>query len=124
MTSQRNFYLLGVLFLMLLGVIAFFRIATNSLSYLEILMYGTAAFICFARGYIYPQFKHNDERVKFIKQKGMKFSFNALLIYLVVILYGTYLNVITLSVFEVVSTLIALTLITLFSSWVILVKKY
>ncbi|QIW79987.1 hypothetical protein [Bacillus tequilensis] len=124
MTSQRNFYLLGVLFLMLLGVIAFFRIATDSLSYLEILMYGTAAFICFARGYIYPQFKHKDERANFIKQKGMKISFTALLTYLVVILYGTYLNVITLSVFEIVSTLIALTLLTLFSSWVILVKKY
>lgn len=124
MTSQRNFYFLGVLFLILLGVIAFFRVATNSLSFIEILMYGTAAFICFARGYIYHQFKQKDERANFIKQKGMKYSFIALLIYLVLILYGTYFNVITLTIFEIISTVIALTLITLFTSMIILSKKH
>ncbi|MCY7823331.1 hypothetical protein MOB34_05855 [Bacillus spizizenii] len=124
MNSRRNFYLLGILFLVLLGIIAFVRTVTNSLSFLEILMYATAAYICFARGYIYPQFKQKDERANFIKQKGMKWSFIALLIYLVLILYGTYFDVISLTIFEMASTLIALTLITLFSSWVILSKKY
>ncbi|WP_338150457.1 hypothetical protein, partial [Bacillus licheniformis] len=124
MTSRRNFLLLGVLFLMIFGVRTFIGIATNSLSLIELLAYGTAAFICFAGGYIFPQFKAKDERANFIKQKGMKYSFIALLIYLILILYGTYFNIVTLSMFETLSIVISLTIITLYTSWIILSKKY
>ncbi|MFT0800403.1 hypothetical protein VSK91_02910 [Bacillus swezeyi] len=124
MNSRRTFYFIGVLFLTIFAIRTFIRIATNTLSFIECLMYATAAFICFAGGYIFPHFKENDERTSFIKQKGMKCSFIALFIYMVIILYGSYFHMITLKIFDLITLLIALTVITLYSSWIILSKKY
>ena len=72
--SQRNFYIIGILFLLIFAVILFLRIATNSLSLIELLSWAILTYMCFAGGYLYPHFKQKDERARFIRQKGLNIS--------------------------------------------------
>lgn len=72
-TSQRNFYIIGCLFVFIFGVRLVLSTMTNSVSLIELLMWGALAFLGFAGGYLYPQFKNEDERVKLIKQRNVFF---------------------------------------------------
>ncbi|MGG3754291.1 hypothetical protein ABEW49_18970 [Bacillus anthracis] len=123
-TSQRNFYIVGCLFVFIFCVRLVLGIMTNSVSPIELLMWGALAFLGFAGGYLYPQFKNEDERVKLIKQKGMYISGILLLIYFVISILLIQYNVISLTTIEMLRILMPLTIITIFSSWIVLSKKY
>ncbi|MGC8262211.1 hypothetical protein ACP2W8_22090 [Bacillus subtilis] len=124
MTSRRNLLLIGILFFMIFAVRTFIGITTNSLSFIELLMWGALTYLCFAASYIYPQFKAKDERSRLIKQKGMQYSLFAVLIFLILIIFGVQFNIIALTTIEIARILVSLTIITIFSSWIILSKKY
>ncbi|MFD3449560.1 hypothetical protein ACFDTO_33825 [Microbacteriaceae bacterium 4G12] len=124
MISRRSFYIVGCLFVFILGVRLVLGMMTNSVSFVELLMWGTLAFLGFAGGYLYPQFKDEDERVKLIKQKGMYVSGIAILIYFTISMALIKYNIIYLATTEMIEILMALTIITTFSSWIILSKKY
>lgn len=123
-TSQRNFYIIGCLFVFIFGVRLVLSTMTNSVSLIELLMWGALAFLGFAGGYLYPQFKNEDERVKLIKQKGMYFSGIALLIYFVISIVLIQYNIISLTTIEILRILMPLAIITIFGSWIVLSKKY
>lgn len=123
-TSRRNFYIIGCLFVFIFGVRLVLGAMTNSVSLIELLMWGALAFLGFAGGYLYPQFKNEDERVKLIKQKGMYFSGIALLTYFVILIVLTQYNIISLTTIEILRILMPLAIITIFSSWIVLSKKY
>lgn len=123
-TSRRNFYIIGFLFFFIFSIRTFLGITTDSLSLIELLMWGSLTYICFAAGYLYPQFKKKDERTQFIRQKGMYYSLFAVLIYFIALMLGSRFDILNTGITEIIQLLISLTIITIFSSWIILSKKY
>lgn len=87
-------------------------------------MWGALAFLSFAQGYLYPQFKQKDERAQLIRQKGMQYSMIALSVYFLVLIFGIELGFFTLAAFDILCILVSLQIITLFSLWMILSKKF
>ncbi|MDQ0226518.1 hypothetical protein [Metabacillus niabensis] len=123
-TSQRNFNILGVLFAFIFAVRVFMGLSTNSLSIVELLSWGTLSYLSFAAGYLYPQFKEKDERSELIKQKGMHYSMFFVLVFFIATLLGNQFNIFGLELIEMIQIVIALTIITIFTSWIIMAKKY
>ncbi len=123
-TSRRNFNILGVLFVLIFAVRVFMGLSTNSLSIVELLTWVTLSYLCFAAGYLYPQFKEKDERTELIKQKGMRYSMIFVLVFFIVALLGNQFNIFNLEIIEMIQIIIALTIITIFTSWIIMAKKY
>ncbi|EEL83197.1 hypothetical protein bcere0028_11360 [Bacillus cereus AH1271] len=80
--------------------------------------------MCFCLSYLHPQFKEKDERMKLIRYKGMFFSFFALAAYYLLFSFGLNLKIITLSATELLNILMALTMSTVFISFVVLSKRY
>ncbi|MEM5605959.1 permease [Bacillus cereus] len=80
--------------------------------------------MCFCLSYLHPQFKEKDERMKLIRYKGMFFSFFALTAYYLLFSIGLNLKIITLSATELLNILMALTMSTVFISFVVLAKRY
>lgn len=87
-------------------------------------MWGALAFLSFAQGYLYPQFEQKDERAQLIRQKGMQYSMIALSVYFLVLIFGMQLGFFMLAAFDILCILVSLQIITLFSSWMILSKKF
>ncbi|MED1738000.1 hypothetical protein P4U97_00405 [Bacillus swezeyi] len=124
MTYRKSCYIIGGLFVFIFVVQMVVGITTASLSLIELLMLGAMAFLSFAAGYLYPQFKQKDERSQLIRQKGMEYSMIALSVYFLVLILGMQLGFITLAAVDVVRVLVSLQIITIFSSWIILSKKF
>ncbi|WP_079710410.1 hypothetical protein [Paraliobacillus ryukyuensis] len=124
LTSRRNFFIIGIVFVLIFVSRTFIGIYTDSLSIIEIFMWGTLSYLCFTGGYLFPQFKHKDERTQLIKQKGMYYSLLAVLFYFIILLLLNNFNILNLRIIEAVQIILGLTIITIFSSWVILSKKY
>ncbi|MCY7916130.1 hypothetical protein [Bacillus vallismortis] len=124
MKLQKVYFIIGVLFTMILLTKTFFQIATHSVSFTELLMWGALSYLSFAAGYIYPHFIEKDERANLIKQKGMQYTLYFVLIYCVMIMFSMQFSTVALSAVEIMRILVSLTIITTFSSWVILSKKY
>ncbi|MFO6496724.1 hypothetical protein ACINLD_10890 [Bacillus sp. z60-11] len=123
MALRKAYYIIGGLFVFIFLVKMIFGIAGDSLSLIELFMWGGLAFLSFAAGYLYPQFKQKDERSQHIRQKGMQYSMIALSVYLLVLIFGMQLSYITLAGVDVVRILVSLQVITVFSSWIVLSKK-
>lgn len=124
LTSRRSFVIVGFIFIFIVSVRIILGIITDSLSLIEILMWGSLAYLSFAAGYLYPQFKNKDERTQLIRQKGMYYSLFAVLIYFIAIMLGNRFEIFDLEQIEIIQILIPLTIITIFSSWIILSKRY
>ncbi|MDM5303317.1 hypothetical protein QUF44_17405 [Bacillus subtilis] len=124
MALRKVYFIIGALFTMILLMKAFFQIVTHSVSITELLMWGALSYLSFAASYIYPHFKEKDERANLIKQKGMQYALYSVLIYCVIILFSIQFSAVALSAVEIMRILISLTIITTFTSWVILSKKY
>nr|WP_295975470.1 hypothetical protein [uncultured Bacillus sp.] len=122
--SQRNFYLIGSLFIFILISRIIVGIGANSLTIVEILAWGTLAYLSFAGGFLFPQFKNKDERSQLIKQKGMYITGCALLIYVVAFLVTNQIYSLSLNAVHVVQIFLSLTIITMITSWLLLAKKY
>ncbi|KAA6447316.1 hypothetical protein VSK91_09245 [Bacillus swezeyi] len=124
MAYRKSCYIIGGLFVFIFVVQMVVGIAAGSLSLIELLMLGALAFLSFAAGYLYPQFKQKDERSQLIRQKGMEYSMIALSVYFLVLILGMQLGFITLAAVDVVRVLVSLQIMTIFSSWIILSKKF
>ncbi|MGN9867146.1 hypothetical protein [Bacillus swezeyi] len=124
MAYRKSCYIIGGLFVFIFVVQMVVGIAAGSLSLIELLMLGALAFLSFAAGYLYPEFKQKDERSQLIRQKGMEYSMIALSVYFLVLILGMQLGFITLAAVDVVRILVSLQIMTIFSSWIILSKKF
>lgn len=123
-TSRRNFNIIGTLFVLIFAVRTVMGISTNSLSLVELFIWGSLTYLCFAAGYLYPQFKEKDERTQLIKQKGMQYSMSLVLVFFIAGLLGNQFDIFNFHLIELLQIIVALTIITIFSSWIILSKKY
>lgn len=80
--------------------------------------------ICICNGYLAPQMANNDERTKFIRQKGMFYSYFAIIFYLVVLMSLIYFDVLAIGALHVVMLITFLVVSTVFVSMVVVSKIY
>lgn len=111
-------------FFVMAGFIIFVSIMANSVpssgAYIMIAM----GVMSLCVGYLYPQFKQKDERMKLIREKGMFVSFIAIMGYFIIFNLGLQLDLFTLTANELLHILSALFISTVFISFVVLSKIY
>ncbi|CAM4011944.1 permease [Bacillus wiedmannii] len=122
--SQKYFLIMGIIFFIMSGTMVLAGIMTHSAPPAPTYTVLTMMIMCFCLSYLHPQFKEKDERMKLIRYKGMFFSFFALTAYYLLFSFGLNLHVITLSAVELLNILMALTMSTVFISFVVLSKRY
>ncbi|CAI9396753.1 permease [Niallia sp. Sow4_A1] len=71
-------------------------------------------------GYLHPQFKNKDERMKVIREKGMFYSYFIIMFYFFLFIILIHFQVISISAMGIVLILAALTIMTVFLSMVVL----
>ncbi|MFD1363252.1 permease [Lentibacillus salinarum] len=120
----RTYFILGILFLLMSGFLIVIAIMANAAPVPMTYMCITFTVVAFSASYLYPQLRQKDERAKMIRQKGMFYSFFALLIYLIVLTFLIGNDIVPLDAMDVLNILVSLTISTVFISWVILAKRY
>ncbi|MDX8342283.1 permease [Rossellomorea sp. YZS02] len=78
----------------------------------------------FCMYYLYPQFKEKDERMKMIREKGIFYSYFAILIFFIIIMSSLGLGLIELTAMNLMYIITCLTIMTVFISMVIMAKIY
>ncbi|MYL64839.1 permease [Bacillus hwajinpoensis] len=78
----------------------------------------------FCLSYLQPQFKAKDERSRMIREKGMFYSYFAVLGYIMVFLSLLQFNIVDISAVTVLSVLAAMLISTVFVSMVIVAKRH
>ncbi|AKR08356.1 permease [Bacillus thuringiensis] len=122
--SQKYFVIMGVIFLFMSGFMILTGIMTHSAPPAITYPLLGMMIMSFCLSYLHPQFKEKDERMKLIRYKGMFFSFFALTAYYLLFSIGLNLKILTLSATELLNILMALTMSTVFISFVVLAKRY
>ncbi|WP_152023746.1 hypothetical protein [Oceanobacillus iheyensis] len=123
-TGRRFFTIMGCLFLLYTAI--FSSASIYSLGYIqghELIQLSTSV-MCFCLAYLYPQFKQNDERTKTIKERGMFLSYFFFGGYSVILMLLFQFELLTLTGYQTVSLIVSLMIVTVFSSFVILSKRY
>ncbi|MFD2761575.1 hypothetical protein [Lentibacillus juripiscarius] len=122
-SGQIQFVILGFLFLAISIIYSIASISGGVFpSGQDVILFGVSV-MAFSNAYLYPQFKGNDERSKQIREKGMFVSYFFILSYMIILMGLFGLNVIALNGFQTVSILAALTMITVFISFVVFSKR-
>ncbi|MED1012613.1 permease [Bacillus mycoides] len=122
--SQKYFVIMGIIFLFMSGFMILTGIMTHSAPPAITYPLLGMMIMSFCLSYLHPQFKEKDERMKLIRYKGMFFSFFALTAYYLLFSFSLNLKIITLSATELLNILMALTMSTVFISFVVLSKRY
>ncbi|CUB10204.1 hypothetical protein BN2127_JRS1_01989 [Bacillus cereus] len=122
--SQKYFVIMGIIFLFMSGFMILTGVMTHSSPPEATYPLLGMTIMSFCLSYLHPQFKEKDERMKLIRYKGMFFSFFALTAYYLLFSIGLNLKIITLSATELLNILMALTMSTVFISFVVLAKRY
>ncbi|EEK85200.1 hypothetical protein bcere0010_11230 [Bacillus cereus ATCC 4342] len=115
---------MGVIFLFMSGFMILTGIMTHSAPPPATYPLLGMMIMCFCLSYLHPQFKEKDERMKLIRYKGMFVTFFALTAYYLLFSIGLNLKILTLSATELLNILMALTMSTVFISFVVLAKRY
>ncbi|KXY79580.1 MULTISPECIES: hypothetical protein [Bacillus] len=122
--SQKYFLIMGIIFFIMSGTMVLAGIMTHSAPPTPTYTVLAMMIMCFCLSYLHPQFKEKDEWMKLIRYKGMFFSFFALTAYYLLFSIGLNLKIFTLSATELLNILMALTMSTVFISFVVLAKRY
>ena len=122
--GRRFFLICGFLFLFYSLLIGFASISTGAFFVGHELVFLSTTVMAFCLSYLYPQFKENDERSKKIRERGMFFSYFFILGYMVILMSLFQFGIIYLNGYQTVSVLATLTIITVFTSFVVLSKRY
>jgi hypothetical protein len=80
--------------------------------------------LSFCMHYLYPQFKQKDERMKMIREKGIFYSYFAILVFHVIFMTILQFDVIQLTALNLLNVLTSLTIMTVFISMVIAARIY
>ncbi|MFC5711791.1 hypothetical protein ACFPU1_03265 [Thalassorhabdus alkalitolerans] len=123
--AGRMFFLItGFVLLIYSVLICYASISTGNFFVGHELVLAGTTLMTFSLSYLYPQFKENDERSKRIRERGMFFSYFFILGYMIILMPLLQFELVTLTGYQSVSLLAALTIITVFSSFVVLAKRY
>ncbi|MEC1259142.1 permease [Bacillus swezeyi] len=124
MNSRLGYFTISFLML-ILSLYMFFSTVVNGRSGLEMAFLPFSLFIMFfTLGYLYPQFKKNDERHKLIQQKAMFYHYFILMGYLFIFFILLANNMINLSAQTVIAILGALIIATINILFIIFSKIY
>ncbi|WP_054636109.1 hypothetical protein [Thalassobacillus sp. C254] len=123
--AGRMFFLItGFVLLIYSVLICYASISTGNFFVGHELVLAGTTLMTFSLSYLYPQFKENDERSKRIRERGMFFSYFFILGYMIILMPLLQFELVSLTGYQTVSLLAALTIITVFSSFVVLAKRY
>ncbi|MCK6206847.1 permease [Bacillus infantis] len=120
MESRLTFYICGgllTLFMAVIGISAGESILPQTWTLLSMTV------MSFSMGYLYPQFKQKDERMKMIRQKGLFYAYFALIGYFFIFFLLLGLGIIDISALELLQILSGLTISTVFLSMVFVSKR-
>ncbi|MBU9714240.1 permease [Evansella tamaricis] len=121
--ERKIYYFIGGFFFLFGGFYAVVGLMVNSNPTILVLPILSMGVMGISLGYLSPQFRQNDERSRYIRQKGMVFSIGAIFIYQAIFILLLNFNFITISAIQLISILWTLTTCTVFLSMVI-VSKY
>jgi hypothetical protein len=76
----------------------------------------------FCMGYLHPHFKQKDERMRMIREKGIFYSYFALLGYFIILMSLLQFDLIQLTAMNLLYIIIALTIMTVFISMTVVAK--
>ncbi|MDT9027088.1 MULTISPECIES: permease [Rossellomorea] len=80
--------------------------------------------LSFCMHYLYPQFKQKDERMKVIREKGIFYSYFAILLYHLIFMTVLQFDMIQLTAINLLNIMTSLIIMTVFISMVIMAKIY
>ncbi|GIO25675.1 hypothetical protein [Ornithinibacillus bavariensis] len=123
MAINKNFVFVGALLTIIFLTRLTLSVITHDISFVEILNWGSIAYMAFVIAYLYPQFKEEDERTKQIKQKGMYYSVFIVLFVLVSLLALIRFEVIEMDAITIIRMMISFIIISIWTSWLILAKR-
>ncbi|WP_018922602.1 hypothetical protein [Salsuginibacillus kocurii] len=122
---QRNtFLIIGIFFVLIIGFFLVSSIMVGVAPNFIIFPLISFAIMCFSLYYLYPQFRQKDERMKAIRERGMFFSYFALIIYFFFFWTVLQFDLFFITARELLQILIALTISTVFLSFVVVSKRY
>ncbi|WP_243291773.1 hypothetical protein [Bacillus sp. FJAT-47783] len=122
--GRRFFLISGFVFLFYSLLIGFASVTTGAFFVGHELVFLGTTVMSFCLSYLYPQFKENDERSKRIRERGMFFSYFFILGYMIILMLLFQFEILDLNGYQTVCLLATLTIITVFSSFVVLSKRY
>ncbi|MFD1018621.1 permease [Thalassobacillus hwangdonensis] len=123
-TNPKVFFGFGILFSLFAAFFFFIGIAAGEEPIPQSFIMISMAIMAFCLSYLQPHFKEKDERMKRIREKGMFYSYFALLVYYMVLSLGLQLDLMQMTAIMVVNLMIALTISTVFISMVIVAKTH
>ncbi|WP_062049741.1 hypothetical protein [Bacillus sp. JCM 19034] len=118
--GRKLFYLFGLFFGFMAVLLFIATEPTLKITY----MFLAKMIMSFCLGYLYPQFKQQDERMKLIREKGVFASFFATMVYLLIFFILLQFEIIAISAILLIQLLSALVTLTVFLSFVIYSKIY
>ena len=113
----------GIIFLLFSFLIIWSSISTDSFFIGHELIFIGAAVMCFCLAKLYPQISKKDVRSKRIRQRGLFVSCFFILIYMAIFTFLFQLKIIALNGYQIISLLTTLSIITIFSSFVVMSKR-
>ncbi|SDK18691.1 hypothetical protein [Sediminibacillus albus] len=121
--GQRQFIIFGVLFL-IFGILFTAASITKGVFPMghDIIQFAVSV-MAFCNAYLYPHFREKDERAKRIREKGMFVSYFFILGYMLVLMALFQFNLLTLDGYQTVSVMAALTMTTVFVSFVVFARR-
>ncbi len=122
--DRKLFLVFGGLFTVMSLLFNWATISTGTFPAGHDIMLIAITVIVFSNAYLAPQFIKNDERTKKIKERGMFYSYYINLGYLIILMTLLHFNILKISAYQAVCIIAALTIITVFLSFVVLSKKY
>lgn len=123
MESRLTFYICGGLFLIMTLFMAVIAISAGESILRQTWTLLSMTVMSFSMGYLYPQFKQKDERMKMIRQKGLFYAYFALIVYFFIFFLLLGLGIIDISALELMEILSSLTISTVFLSMVYVSKR-
>ncbi|MCA1036744.1 permease [Bacillus infantis] len=123
MESRLTFYICGGLFLIMTLFMAVIAISAGESILPQTWTLLSMTVMSFSMGYLYPQFKQKDERMKMIRQKGLFYAYFALIVYFFIFFLLLGLGIIDISALELLQILSGLTISTVFLSMVYVSKR-
>jgi len=124
MKSRIGYLIIGFLLLIESGYLLYGGITGDFSLSSSIALIFALSIMFLSLGYLQPQFRNKDERMKVIREKSMFYSYFFIMLYFLIFILLLGFNVISLTALATVQILASLVLITVFLLMVILSKIY
>lgn len=122
-TSSSLFLLFGFVFLLFSLLLSAASLSTGRFPVgPDVILFGVAV-MAFCNAYLVPHFEAKDERSRTIRERGMYYSYFLLLGLLLVLMTLFQFTPFDLNGFQTTSVIVALIMITVFSSFVVVSKR-